>query len=136
MSVIPPDLRLANWRRAGGCYEYCLIHEEDWLVLHQPDHIIAEQHGGQAVLDNLALACIKCNRLKGPNIASIDPETGQGIFLFHPRRDKWSDHFKLEGARIAPLTATGRATATLLKFNVPERVESRQLLMFAGRYPH
>jgi len=46
------------------------------LLPHQPDHIIARQHGGQTTADNLAFACIHCNRHKGPNIASIDPIYG------------------------------------------------------------
>jgi 5-methylcytosine-specific restriction endonuclease McrA len=45
-------------------------------VAHHIDHIIAEQHGGATIADNLALACLHCHRPKGPNIASIDVETG------------------------------------------------------------
>jgi hypothetical protein len=104
-------------------------------VPHEPDHIVAEQHGGKTSRENLAFACYHCNRYKGTNLASIDPESGQPAFLFQPRRDKWSDHFRIEGARIVPVTATGRATAVLLRLNDPDRIESRQLLGLAGRYP-
>src|SRR5207253_2680342 len=69
-SRVPAALRLANWRRAQGKCEYCLLHEDDALVPHQPDHIIATQHGGQPSMDNLALACCDCNLLKGPNLIS------------------------------------------------------------------
>ena len=62
---------------------------------HQPDHITAVQHGGRPAADNLALACCDCNLLKGPNIASVDPESGRMVRLFHPRRDKWAEHFRL-----------------------------------------
>ena len=55
--------------RAGFRCEYCLIHEEDILFPHEPDHITAEQHGGPTSGENLAFACYHCNRLKGPNIA-------------------------------------------------------------------
>lgn len=49
------------------------------------DHIVARQHGGPTVLENLALACLHCNRHKGPNIAGTDPSTGEIVRLFHPR---------------------------------------------------
>lgn len=131
---IPSALRVIVRERAAGRCEYCLVHEADVLAPHEPDHIVAEQHGGETVAENLAFACYHCNRLKGPNLASIDPESGQRIFLFNPRQDKWSTHFKLDGPRIIPLTPSGRATAALLKFNFPERVESRRRLLRAGRY--
>ena len=43
----------------------------------------------------LRLCCIRCNCHKGPNIAGIDPKTGQLTRLFHPR-DDWNAHFFLE----------------------------------------
>jgi hypothetical protein len=134
MSSVPSPLRRVVWERAVGRCEYCLIFEEDFLAPHEPDHIIAEQHGGPTTAENLALGCILCNRRKGPNIASIDPKTGKRAFLFNPRQEKWSEHFKLESTRIVGLTASGRATVALLRLNLPERIESRELLMRAGRY--
>ena len=105
------------------------------LAPHEPDHVTATQHGGQTTFENLAFACYHCNRCKGTNLASIDPDTGQAVLLFHPRRDNWPDHFRVEDARIVALTAAGRATAALLKLNAADRLESRQLLVRAGRYP-
>ena len=105
---------------------------------HQPDHITAVQHGGRPAADNLALACCDCNLLKGPNIASVDPESGRMVRLFHPRRDKWAEwaeHFRLEAGHILGITANGRATAFLLQFNAPDRVRQRAHLMLARRYP-
>jgi HNH endonuclease len=131
---IPAALRALVQQRAGGCCEYCRVHEDDVLAPHEPDHVIAEQHGGQTTADNLAFSCYHCNRHKGANIASVDSATGQPVFLFHPRRDSWSEHFKLEGARIVPLTPSGRATAALLNYNSPARVEFRETLVAAGRF--
>ena len=65
----------------------------------------------------------------------MDPETGERVFLFHHRHDVWTAHFRLDGARIAGLTAVGQATARLLKFDDPERIELRSILQRAGRYP-
>jgi hypothetical protein len=42
---------------------------------------------------NLALSCNLCNAFKGPNLTSVDPETGDIVSLFHPRNDPWNDHF-------------------------------------------
>ncbi len=137
MSVtkVPAVLRLAVRDRAGGRCEYCLVHEDDLFEVHEADHIIAEQHGGQTTADNLAFACWDCNRRKGPNISSVDPETGEVIRLFDPRRDRWAEHFRLEGFRIVAVTAIGRATLMLLRLNSPQRLTMRARLRDIGRYP-
>ena len=59
--------------------------------------------GGLTQLDNLALACWHCNLKKGPNLTGIDPETGQIAALFHPRKDKWADHFTMGEGKLLPL---------------------------------
>jgi len=132
---IPLALRKIVKERAKYCCEYCLVCEEDVLLAHHIDHIVAEQHGGETVLENLACACIHCNRNKGPNIASIDLETRQLVPLFHPRTDNWHEHFKLDIAYIQPLTSIARATVRLLQLNQPERIRIRQALIAVGRYP-
>jgi HNH endonuclease len=104
------------------------------LVAHEPDHIVATQHGGQTTLDNLAYACFQCNRAKGPNLTSLDPTTGQITLLFHPRIDVWDAHFRWNGAVIESLTAVGRATVFLLRLNDPDRVTTRANLMRQARY--
>ena len=97
---VPAPLRRANWERANGRCEYCGLNAEDAIVPHQPDHIIAVQHGGETLLENLALSCCDCNLLKGPNLASVDPVTDQKAFLFNPRKDAWSiSGSKGEGSR-------------------------------------
>jgi len=98
----------------------------------QIDHIIARQHGGTSTLDNLALACIHCNRFKGPNIASVDPDSGDIVRLFHPRRDTWSEHFFWDGPELKALTQVGRVTISLLLINDPEVVAMRKALQEEG----
>lgn len=121
--------------RAQYCCEYCLLHQDDGLLSHEVDHIIASQHGGASMAENLGYACFDCNRLKGPNLASMDPLRGRPAFLFSPRKDPWTVHFRLTAARIVPLTEAGRATAALLLFNEPGRVARREALIRAGAYP-
>jgi hypothetical protein len=65
----------------------------------------------------------------------LDFETGAFLSFFHPRRQRWDDHFVLRGAVIEPLTAEGKVTARLLKLNLDKRVVERQLLATVGRYP-
>ena len=96
------------------------------------EHIIARQHGGDDALSNLALACPDCNAYKGPNLTSIDPETGKVVALFNPRQSSWTDHFSFQGPVIVGLTPTGRATLRLLYMNEEARVEMRRRLEEVG----
>jgi 5-methylcytosine-specific restriction endonuclease McrA len=132
---ISAAMRAAVRQRAGERCEYCRISETIAFFAHEPDHLIATQHRGKTELENLALACLQCNRLKGPNIASVDPETNRIVPLFNPRTDNWSVHFRFDLGRIVPLTDVGRATVALLNFNDPDRVEARQKLVRAGLNP-
>jgi hypothetical protein len=128
-------LRNAVRARAGGRCEYCFIHDDDVFESHEADHIIAEQHGGETTAENLAFTCWDCNRRKGPNISSVDPESGEVVRLFHPRLNQWSEHFRVDGFRIIPLTPIGRATVALLRLNSAERLSVRAMLHQIGRYP-
>lgn len=129
-------LRAQVRERAGERCEYCRLRQE-----HEPDrpfhveHIIATKHRGGDDLDNLALACQLCNLLKGPNLSSIDPDTEKLERLFHPRKDQWAEHFRLEGAFIVRLTAIGRTTAWLLEMNGDDRVELRATMIALGEWP-
>jgi hypothetical protein len=102
---------------------------------HEVDHVVAEKHGGQTTDSNLCLSCWVCNRHKGSDLASIDPQTGSLVALFDPRRDRWEAHFCFYGAEITGLTPQGRATARMLHFNDPEQIELRAALMTLGEYP-
>jgi len=121
--------------RATRCCEYCLLPQTAVAHPHEPDHIIPRQHGGKTELDNLALACVRCNRYKGPNLGSIDPETGRLVPLFNPRTQIWHEHFVLEGAYIRPLTPEGRVTVSLLQLNTTSRLAERTALIELGLYP-
>lgn len=132
---ISAHLRRTVHDRAHGRCEYCRIHIDHVVLPHEPDHVIAIKHGGTTTADHLALACFLCNRFKGSDIASIDPETDQVVRLFHPRRDRWSDHFQLVAdGHIQPLTNVRRATARLLQFNLPESVLTRRELILRNLY--
>ena len=114
--------------RAGHRCEYCRFPEAFAELPFQLDHIIAQQHGGPTVLENLALACCYCNRYKGPNLSGIDPNSGEVVTLFHQRRQQWDEHFRWskDGAQIIGTTASGRATVARLQMNRSLAVQARQ----------
>jgi hypothetical protein len=131
-AYISPALRQLAYKRASGMCEYCLIPEIATFAVHEIDHIIPLKHGGQTVSENLALSCALCNKHKGTDLTSIDPETGEIVPLYHPRRERWVDHFQLQGALFLPLTPTGHVTIRLLQLNHPDRLEERELLLAIG----
>lgn len=75
-SDVPASLRQLIAKRASYRCEYCLLPQAATLYQHEPDHIVPRQHGGETHENNLALACLRCNRYKGPNVGSFDPLTG------------------------------------------------------------
>ncbi len=122
-------------RRAHHRCEYCLIHEDDIAFRPHVDHIVSRKHGGLSAIENLAYACVLCNRSKGSDVAAINERSGEIVRLFHPRHDLWANHFQLDGHVIRALTDAGAATAGLLRFNAPERLAERSLLQSLGNYP-
>jgi hypothetical protein len=132
---ISPAQRVQVAARAQGSCEYCLVHFNYATLAHEVDHIIAVKHGGLTNLENLAYGCAQCNRYKGSDFATFDPATGAVALLFHPRQQRWAEHFLLDGPRIVPMTASGRATERLLQLNQIDRLILRKELLAAGRYP-
>jgi HNH endonuclease len=100
----------------------------------QVDHIIAEKHGGETVVSNLALACPHCNLYKGPNIAGLDPASGQVVRLFHPRTDVWSEHFAWEEAYLTGRSPIGRVTVQVLAMNAEDFRQFRVGLWKEGNF--
>jgi 5-methylcytosine-specific restriction endonuclease McrA len=134
-TYVPAELRRLVRQRAADRCEYCLIPGSVTFASHEIDHIIAEKHGGATDETNLANSCAVGNGFKGSDLTSIDPQTGAIVPLFHPRRDRWTDHFRLVEGRIEPLTPVGAVTVRLLQLNHADRVEERKLLDAAGLLP-
>ena len=126
-STIPESIRRAVIDRAKGRCEYCGKPQVTFFV-HEIDHVVAQKHRGATTLDNLAFACFECNRYKGSDIASLDPQTDHLIPLYHPRTQAWADHFLYNHGKIIPLTPEGRVTVFLLRLNDPTRVQERVAL--------
>ncbi|PZO46401.1 MAG: HNH endonuclease [Phormidesmis priestleyi] len=130
-TYVPVSLRRLVFERAQNNCEYCLNPASLALATHQIDHIIAEKHGGKTVTENLALSCVLCNMAKGSDIASVDPKSNEIARFYHPRQDRWMDHFRLNAktGQIEALTSVGRATAQLLQLNRPKSISERLLLL-------
>jgi hypothetical protein len=120
-------------RRARNRCEYCQLSQAAAPVVRfQIEHVRPRQHGGDDALKNLAFACPRCNRFKGPNLAGIDPRTKRLVPLFNPRTQDWHDHFEFDGIRIVGLAAIGRATVRLLNMNADDRLKVRAALEETG----
>lgn len=132
---LPAALRRLVIERARQRCEYCLIDQRDTPISHEIDHLVALKHGGKTISENLALACISCNRLKGSDLTAIDPSENSIVPLYNPRSQVWTDHFEFVGVFIRGLTPAGRGTTALLRLNDLDRLSVRQGLMAAGRFP-
>jgi hypothetical protein len=128
VTYISESLRRQVENRSKHCCEYCLLPNSLSFYPHEIDHVIATKHGGNTIESNLAYACWRCNRHKGSDLGSFDPETGEFSFLFNPRTQNWTDHFRQEDVQIAGKTREGRTTVFLLKLNTRERLRERQRL--------
>ena len=127
-----PGLKMQVRRRAGFRCEYCHFPERLSELPFQIGHVIAQQHAGITGLPNLALACLRCNSHKGPNLSGIDPDTRQIFRLFNPREDRWTQHFRWNGAKLIGLTSVGRATIAVLRINRPDALLARAALAAEG----
>lgn len=129
MVYISTNLRRYIEERASFICEYCLLDSSLSFFPHEVDHIIAVKHGGKTDQDNLALACWRCNRYKGTDLGSFDPQTNIFSFLFNPRLQNWSERFTVEETKIVGLTPEGCTTSNLLQLNSDERLTERGRLL-------
>lgn len=135
MSYVSPALRQQVVERARSRCEYCLYPQAAALFSFVMEHFVVEKHGGPTTADYLALACAYCNRAKGTDLGSIDPDTGTLTAFFNPRQQSWADHFVLDGAIVQGRAAEGRVPVAILQFNHRERITERAQLIAAGQYP-
>jgi hypothetical protein len=123
--------------RANGCCEYCRSQVRFAIQPFSIEHIIPRSAGGETVLDNLALSCQGCNNHKYNKIEGRDPVSGELVPLYHPRKQRWSEHFAWNGefTRIIGLTPTGRSTVEVLQLNREGVVNLRRVLYGMGEHP-
>ena len=124
--------------RANYLCEYC--HSLELLSANRftIDHIVPRSLAGSDDIDNLALACRRCNERRYNFIAGIDPETQEIVPIFNPRQQQWAEHFvwTLDGTVIQGSTPVGRATCVRFDLNdmrYPEDDSIRQTRRFWTR---
>jgi hypothetical protein len=121
-------------KRAGARCEYCHVPDFALGLPFHVEHIVASVHRADDSLANLAWACPRCNLKKGPNLSTIDVETGTLVPLYNPRAMHWSDHFAISDERIIGTTACGRGTVRLLDMNNEARLAHRRSLIRLGEF--
>ena len=124
-------------RRARERCEYC---QSPASVSSAPfciDHIHPVSLGGATEEANLAPTCSFCNLGKSDRTHAPDPETGDLAALFHPRRQRWSEHFRWseDFLSIIAATPTGRATIAALSLNRVELQNLRRVLVRSDLHP-
>ena len=127
-------VREAAQNRCG----YCLSPQHLVLARLEIEHILPRACGGKSEESNLWLSCPLCNRHKADRTSATDPETGNEVALFNPRRQRWSEHFcwSPDGLRIVGLTPTGRATVVALHLaDDPDALVVRGYWILAGWHP-
>jgi 5-methylcytosine-specific restriction endonuclease McrA len=48
------------------------------------DHVVPLAAGGTSNIENLCLACYRCNEFKGPKSDALDPLSDKQVSLFKP----------------------------------------------------
>jgi hypothetical protein len=121
--------------RAGQRCEYCRMHQELQGAVFHVEHIIPRALGGSDDLDNLAWACPGCNLTKAHRITIHDPLTGEAVRVFHPRLDRWSEHFMWAGYELLGRTPIGRALVEAFNLNHARRIRVREVEARFGLFP-
>jgi 5-methylcytosine-specific restriction endonuclease McrA len=105
--------------RAKYLCEYCHSSEEASAAQFAIDHILPRSLGGSDHLENLALACQRCNNYRYNFTTAIDPHTQTIVPLFNPRTQPWAEHFMwtANGLHIVGTSSIGRATCYRLDVN-------------------
>ncbi len=101
------------------------------------EHIQPRSRGGPTTFRNLAWACQGCNNFKYRKTAAREPVTGEVVPLFHPRKQRWAEHFAWneDGTLMLGLSPTGRATVEALRLNRKGLMNLRRVLFAVGEHP-
>lgn len=130
-------MRGAVAARAKNRCEYCQSPQDFCPDSFHVEHIAPTVVGGTDTLENVAWAC-SCNKAKAVATEFVDSETESAAPLFHPRQQKWEEHFTWDTTNdllISGLTPTGRATIQRLQLNRQRIINLRRLLKLDGKHP-
>ena len=124
-------------RRASHRCEYCKAPEVVFNFPFEVEHIVPLSWQGSNDEANLALACRSCNLRKGNRISGVSSGSNIEVSFFHPRGDRWSEHFQvnIESGEVLGRTLVGEVTVEYLEINSPAQVAARQLWIRLGLFP-
>ena len=138
MSAFSASRRAEVVARAGHRCEYCHLPTHGQVATFPIDHVRPKAAGGTNDPPNLALTCPHCNAHKWSGTDGIDPTSGEPARFYHPRQDRWADHFQWSAdgsGELVGLTPVGRVTVVGLRINDAGMVAIRLLLAEAGLFP-
>ena len=137
MASISAALRRRVIELANGRCEYCLSPQSHSPAPFAVDHISPRSREGEDEIENLALSCPGCNGAKYNKIEGIDPATGATIAFFHPRQQRWNEHFiwSDDALTLLGISEVGRATIAALHLNREGVVNLRDALQARGLHP-
>jgi hypothetical protein len=123
--------------RANHRCEYCQAPEVVFNFPFEVEHIIPISRQGASDETNLALACRSCSLRKGTRISGALLNSSTEVQFFHPRENRWSQHFQVDvdSGKIFGTTSTGEVTVRYLEMNSPAQVAARQLWIRLGLFP-
>ena len=115
-------------QRANFLCEYCHAPESAFNFPFEIDHFIPLSSNGTDDLENLVLACRACNAYKAFHQLGLN-ENAEIVFLFNPRQNEWSEHFRInpENFEIEGLTEIGIGTINRLRMNSIRQIRARNL---------
>ena len=136
-SRVTAQQKKAVAERAKGCCEYCRSQARFAIQPFSLEHILPLSKGGETTLDNLALACQGCNNHKYNKTEVRDSVSGEIVSLYHPRQQRWLEHFAWDDdfTLVSGLTPTGRITVEALQLNREGVVNLRRILYAIREHP-
>lgn len=134
---VPAALKRLVGARAKDRCEYCRSPARVSMQAFSVEHIIPRARGGETTAENLALACQGCNNHKYDKVEARDPAGGEVVALFHPRRDRFAEHFAWSDdfTSLVGMSPKGRATVAALRLNREGVVNLRRALLGMGEHP-
>jgi hypothetical protein len=138
VSLISSRLPDAVVKRARNRCEYCHLEQDTQVATFPIDHVLPRALDGETDLNNLAMACPRCNSRKWKWTSAVDPDSHTTVPLFNPRTDVWAEHFRWSETGpevLEALTPTGRATLMFLDLNSTQHVAIRRWLILLGQHP-
>ena len=123
--------------RAGHRCEYCLAPESVFNFPFEVEHIVPLSLKGTNDETNLALSCRSCNLRKGVSIQGREDDSDSDVRFFHPRKDRWYEHFRADtdSGQLIGTTPIGVVTIKCLKMNSVAQVTARRLWIQLGLFP-